>query len=178
MVFLRPTFISFFVGVILTSAIFIFIRPLGIKKPTPESSPGPDGITLSERERCEKELGLYLVPLLSPPALHPSTPTPILTNYEGEAYVKWVSVPKAKNYFIQVSDSEGKELRTYRTPYIAIYLKSLPRPERGQSEKYQIRIASVNANDLIGKFSSPHTLIIKKPLDLTAPKIQEIRVED
>lgn len=169
------------VGVILTSGIFVFLRKQ--TKPTPPEistteAPGETEPTLSERERCEKVLGLFTVPLLKPPTFHSTTPSPILTNFEGEAYVKWNSVPKAKSYFIVVESGEGKELRTYRTPYVAIYLKSLPRPEKQESEKYLVKIATVNANDVIGKFSPPRDLIVKRPLNLTAPKIQEIRVED
>jgi len=179
--FLRSTFVPFLVGVILTSVIFVFLRPTQTTKTpevTPSSTPEEEIISVTERERCEKVLGLFSVPLLKPPTFHSSTPSPIITNFEGEAYIKWNSVPKAKSYFIIVENAEGKELRSYRTPYIAIYLKSLPRPEKLESEKYHVKIATVNANDVVGKFSTPRVLVVKKTLNLTAPKIQEIRVED
>ncbi len=105
-------------------------------------------------------------------------PPSLESNFEGEVYLRWLAVRKAKSYFITVTDESGAEIRTYRTPYVAIYLKGLPRPTNKDREKYLIKLATVNANDLVGPFSSPRVLFVKKPIDLTAPKIKDIRVED
>lgn len=179
MLFLRSTFVPFLVGVILTSVILVFIRPKQIGTPDASSSSVPgESESLTERARCEKVLGLFSVPLLGPPTLHPSIPSPIITNFEGDAYLKWLTVPNAKDYLVLVTDDEGKELKTYRTLKTGTYLNGLPRPKTKDSEKYLVKIASVNANDLIGDFSPPRELIVKKPMNLTAPKIKEIRIED
>lgn len=179
---LKFTLLSFSLGVALTSAVFTFFRPVEKKIPPPlaadtslareDKSPGTD------HEHCEQVLGLFRIPLLEAPAVDPSIPPTLTSKFEGDAYLKWLRVPNAKDYLVIVTTEDGKEIKTYRTQGTGTSLKDLPRPKNKASEKYLVKVASVNANNLVGDFSTPRDLIVKKSMNLTAPKIKEIRIED
>ncbi len=194
LILIRSGILPFLIGVILTSIIFTLMRSSSLSSnwpiisatptatpsvtPTPATSEEVAAAIASERERCQTVLDLYQVPLLVPPEFHSSTPERFETNHEGEVQVKWTPVLRAQSYYVSVVDRAGNEVRAYRSNNPSVYLKGLPRPDKKEREKYLVKIASVNANELTGTFSAPRELIVTRPLDLTAPKIKEIRVED
>lgn len=174
------------VGFIALALGFFLGRGKFSRPPAPQtdasssSKPSWDLSSLTEEERknrCLESLGAMSVPLLPAPEIDPKLPRPFVTNFEGEVLIRWKPVPKAKNYVISIEDTSGNVVKTFRTSITFMYLKGIPRAPKSDVH-YFMRLATQNLNDLIGLPGRKYDLIAKRPLDLTAPKIEEIKIED
>lgn len=168
-------------------ALGFFLGRGNFSRPSPEPSPSdvPVGLNWDLRElteeerknRCLESLGAVTVPLLPAPEIDPKIPRPFVTNFEGEVLIRWKPVPKAKNYIISIEDTSGKLVKSFRTSTNFMYLKGIPRAPKSDVH-YHLRMATQNLNELVGLPGRKYDLIAKRPLDLTAPKIEEIKIED
>lgn len=115
---------------------------------------------------------------LEPPVFTAGVPDPILTNREGEAFVKWYRVRGAKRYALYIEDPEGNIVKTFNTSGDGLWLKDIPIPPDKMSAIFELRVASIGNNNIEGEKGAGRKLIVKAQAQLSAPEIKEIRVED
>jgi hypothetical protein len=121
---------------------------------------------------------LYSDEILDPPNFHASMPESLVTNFEGEALVRWTDVPGAKKYTVYLETEDGQEVKPYRSTRTVLYLKDIPLPKGKFEATYALRLAAVNGKDQAGPKSKSRRLIVKPQASVMAPEVQEIRVEE
>ncbi len=121
---------------------------------------------------------IYSDEVLVAPQYDPRTKEILETNHEGEVLVRWIDVPGAKQYNIHVENEKGKTVKSFKSTRSLAYLKDFPLPDGKLEAKYWIRLATVNGKDQEGPRGEKRELNVKPQANVTAPIIQEIKVED
>lgn len=145
--------------------------------PVPVETP-PSELPVEPAKECPACPCLYSEEILPPPNFDPSVKEVIETNHEGEAYFKWSTVPGTKKYAIHIERENGTSVKMYKTSRTMIFLKDIPLPVGAREATYFLRLASINGKDIQGSLGPKRKLHVKPQSSVTAPSIEEIKVED
>lgn len=115
---------------------------------------------------------------LPAPIFSADLPDPLFSNFEGEAKIKWEPVQYAREYEVKLYNIEGKVVRKWISSSTSMHLKELPFREKLELTPYQITIASINKNKVMGPESQQRLLNSRRIQNLVAPVIKAITVED
>lgn len=109
------------------------------------------------------------LPLLPPPNFFPETGN-LQTGFDGNAELKWESIPGAKNYTLILSDKSGKELakKSYRNA--SALLQNLMPGE------YRVQLEVTDAWGRTNLQKDPRTLVVPDRSNLKAPSLKKIKV--
>ncbi len=166
---------SFALGLILSAVlIFIFQNFFSKNEMLPKSEPTAE----------VKEKIVYQCPpdpeaeVLVAPRFSADLPDPLVSNVEGEVRIKWEPVEHAREYEVKMYNIEGRVIRKWISSNTTLYLKELPFREKLEFTPYQITIASINKNKIMGPESEQRLLNSRRIQNLVAPVIRAITVED
>lgn len=176
---------GFVTGVLITISFFLgFIFKTGFNECAQAAKPStvvkyvtPKGKDLAAL--CARfPQSVVPAPILPAPDFEADLEEVIEANKEGTATVTWNGVDQARSYRVKVFDLNGKVIRSLKTSNRNLKLKNLPVRSDIPFTEFKVSVITINADGKEGGASEPRKLIVRRPIDLTAPTIKSIKVED
>lgn len=116
-----------------------------------------------------KSIEVAPLPLLKAPQLQPSDGE-LLADNDGRLNLKWLSLSGAKEYWITLYDSSGKELRKAKFNGTSTALVNL------LPGKYKVSIHAIDQHGRESERLSPRDVEVPESSNLGAPKLKKIQV--
>lgn len=116
-----------------------------------------------------KSLEVAPMPLISSPEFLPSTGE-LSADNQGKLDLKWNKVEGAKEYWLTLYDSKGKEMRK------AKFQKDFTSLVNLLPGKYKVSIHAVDIHGRESEKEAPRTVVVPDSSGLQAPKVKKIKV--
>ncbi len=167
--------LSFALGLILSLVLILIVQIFFPKNELSNSS--EQSVEVKEKivYQCPSDPEAEILPA---PRFSADLPDPLVSSIQGEVKIKWEPVQHAREYEIKIYNVKGKVVRRWISSSTLMYLKELPFNEKLEFTPYQVTIASINKNKVIGPESKQRLLNSRRIQNLVAPVIKAITVED
>lgn len=109
------------------------------------------------------------VPLLAPPKIIPETGI-LQSSGDGRSEIKWQPLQGAKEYFLVITNKDGKALASKKYQGTGTMLKNLLPGE------YMVKISGVDQFGRQGQEAAPRRLVVPEKSIIKAPKLKRIKV--
>jgi hypothetical protein len=187
----QQSYFTFVIGLVIGIGLAILFSGKSKSVPIPETneiekvvekdSEGEPTKELSQQQPdlslCPQEYVRYFGPL-EPPRFHEDLPETLETNYVGEVKVNWHEVPDAARYHIVIYNEQGEEVEVVKTSRSIIYLKELPFNPEQEHTPFEIALRTESQKGRVGDTGERRKLIAQRLINLQAPSVKEIIVEE